>query len=417
MLAHVTGAGSIGAQEIITTMGDQKRTFCGTELISGGKYLGTIPNAALRLSFNTDNPHVGCFRGDILQQTDTTPPSIWQCISNNGGAESDWVQIGGGSGGTANTVLNGSGAPDSGLGNVGDFYIDTTAGAIYGPKTSGRWGTATSLVGLAGMNGTNGATWYEGSGVPSAGTGVNGDFYFRTSTGDICQKSGGAWGSPIANITGPQGVQGNPGVIGMIAANTLVGNNTASPAAAAALTIAQSKVLLALDLVTNNVQVKVADKDSANGVPSLDANKLIAVARLPRATANTLGVVQPGTGVSIDGNGVISFLSALAFLLSWFSFDNFEQYSVGANNVLNQGYSWAGSGSISPVENLSCDNMEAEVPGANNAISQGSGWAGNGSISWVENLSYDDMEAEVPGANNAISHGSGWAGNGSIAYI
>jgi hypothetical protein len=63
------------------------------------------------------------------------------------------------------TVLNGSGAPSSGLGTNGDFYIDTTADAIYGPKTAGAWGSANSLVGPAGANGaagTNGATGPKG---------------------------------------------------------------------------------------------------------------------------------------------------------------------------------------------------------------------------------------------------------------
>ena len=59
------------------------------------------------------------------------------------------------------TVLNGSGAPSSGLGTNGDFYIDTTADAIYGPKTAGAWGSATSLVG------PNGAA---GPGLPAGGT-------------------------------------------------------------------------------------------------------------------------------------------------------------------------------------------------------------------------------------------------------
>lgn len=51
------------------------------------------------------------------------------------------------------TVLNGSGAPGSGLGVDGDFYIDTTADAIYGPKTAGSWGSATSLIGPTGPAG------------------------------------------------------------------------------------------------------------------------------------------------------------------------------------------------------------------------------------------------------------------------
>jgi microcystin-dependent protein len=53
-------------------------------------------------------------------------------------------------GGSSSTILNGSGAPSSGLGANGDFYIDNTAHAIYGPKTAGAWGSSTSLIGPAG---------------------------------------------------------------------------------------------------------------------------------------------------------------------------------------------------------------------------------------------------------------------------
>jgi hypothetical protein len=48
------------------------------------------------------------------------------------------------------TILNGSGVPSSGLGVNGDFYIDTTASRIYGPKASGAWGGGVSLIGPAG---------------------------------------------------------------------------------------------------------------------------------------------------------------------------------------------------------------------------------------------------------------------------
>lgn len=56
----------------------------------------------------------------------------------------------GAAGADGKTVLNDSGAPGSGVGEVGDFYIDTTANEIYGPKTGGGWGGGTSLVGPAG---------------------------------------------------------------------------------------------------------------------------------------------------------------------------------------------------------------------------------------------------------------------------
>lgn len=60
--------------------------------------------------------------------------SVWKLPSGAGG----------GAGG--NTLLNGSGAPSSGLGNNGDFYLDTTNQILYGPKTGGAWGTGVYLV-------------------------------------------------------------------------------------------------------------------------------------------------------------------------------------------------------------------------------------------------------------------------------
>lgn len=56
------------------------------------------------------------------------------------------------------TILNGTGAPGAGLGTDGDFYIDTAALEIYGPKTAGVWGSGTSIVGT------------DGVGIPVGGT-------------------------------------------------------------------------------------------------------------------------------------------------------------------------------------------------------------------------------------------------------
>ena len=67
------------------------------------------------------------------------------------------------------SVLNGSGAPAGGTGAEGDFYIDTAADAIYGPKTGGAWGSATNLVGPAGATGPTGPAGADGAdGVFSA---------------------------------------------------------------------------------------------------------------------------------------------------------------------------------------------------------------------------------------------------------
>lgn len=44
-------------------------------------------------------------------------------------------------------ILNGTTAPDSNLGILGDFYINTTNMNLYGPKTEAGWGEPTDLVG------------------------------------------------------------------------------------------------------------------------------------------------------------------------------------------------------------------------------------------------------------------------------
>jgi hypothetical protein len=60
----------------------------------------------------------------------------------------------------------------------------------------------------------SGSTWYEGAGAPASGSGADGDFYLNTANGDVYQKASGAWGAPVGNITGPQGPQGATGPTG-----------------------------------------------------------------------------------------------------------------------------------------------------------------------------------------------------------
>jgi integrin beta 8 len=58
-------------------------------------------------------------------------------------------------------VLSGPVTPTS-EGADGDFYIDTVAHLIYGPKTAGAWGAGTSLVGPRGDAGDAGADGTDG---------------------------------------------------------------------------------------------------------------------------------------------------------------------------------------------------------------------------------------------------------------
>jgi hypothetical protein len=180
------------------------------------------------------------------------------------------------------SVLNGAGAPDAGLGVDGEFYIDTVATAIYGPKTAGAWGSPTSLIGAdgaPGINGTDGApgtngadgapgadgadgadglSVLSGTGAPSSGLGRDGEFYIDTTADAIYgPKTDGNWGSPTSLI-GPAGADGADGATGPSGGSTNW-RGTWDPATA--------YVASTFDAVTYEGSSYVAIADSTNQAP------------------------------------------------------------------------------------------------------------------------------------------------------
>lgn len=133
------------------------------------------------------------------------------------------------------TILYGAGAPANGTGANGDFYIDTAAHTIYGPKSAGVWPAGASLIGPVGPPGdagTDGNTILYGTAAPTT-EGVNGDFYIRTTTSMLYgPKSSGTWPAGTSLI-GPQGPEGPAGSLeGMTAShiNTALGYTAANAA-------------------------------------------------------------------------------------------------------------------------------------------------------------------------------------------
>ena len=186
----------------------------------------------------------------------------------------------GAAGAAGKTVLSGAGAPSSGSGANGDFYIDTTAKAIYGPKTAGAWGSATSLVGA------DGKTIYNGTGAPANALGADGDFYIATDTKTIFgPKASGTWPAgtslvgPAGSVTdGDKGditVSGGGGTwtvdtnaitlskVAQIATATFLGRSTAGTGNVEALT--SSQVTLLLDTFTTGLRGLVPAPGSATG--------------------------------------------------------------------------------------------------------------------------------------------------------
>ena len=108
----------------------------------------------------------------------------------------------------------GSGAPADSTGIDGDFYLDTSNGDVY-KRASGTYSVVANIEGATGPQGDPGAVWRNGSGAPADSLGINGDFYLDTSSGDVYEKASGVY-SVVVNITGPQGAQGpqgNPGAV------------------------------------------------------------------------------------------------------------------------------------------------------------------------------------------------------------
>lgn len=92
-------------------------------------------------------------------------------------------------GAAGKTILNGSGAPDDTDDGVdGDFYIDTDNNDFYGPKTSGAWGSATSITaGISDHGSLSGLTDDDHSQYALA-DGTRGDFA-TTAQGDLADTA------------------------------------------------------------------------------------------------------------------------------------------------------------------------------------------------------------------------------------
>ena len=127
-----------------------------------------------------------------------------------------WSVVADLSGADGATWHTGAGAPASSLGDNGDWYFRTSNANIY-RKSGGSWSVQVDIDGedgIDGVDGTPGAEWHSGSGVPSSSLGIRGDWYFRTSNGFVYEKTGSSTWTFRRDITGPRGLQGDPAALG-----------------------------------------------------------------------------------------------------------------------------------------------------------------------------------------------------------
>lgn len=127
------------------------------------------------------------------------------------------------------SVIAGTPGPAGPQGEQGDTGPTGPTGSTGATGPTGATG-ATGATGSTGAAGADGAVWRNGTGVPSNGTGVNGDFYLDDATGDVYKRASGTY-SVVANIEGPTGPTGATGATGATGSTGPTGPTGATGAA------------------------------------------------------------------------------------------------------------------------------------------------------------------------------------------
>lgn len=254
----------------------------------------------------------------------TGDPGTNASVTNSGNENAavfDFV-IPRGSTGAAGT--NGTNGTDGAAATI--TVNSTTTGAVGSNAAVSNSGTSAAAM----LNFTipAGAVWYTGAGSPST-THNNGDFYLNTTNGDVYKQTSGAWGSAIANLTGPQGsagsasgsdtqVQFNDG--GVFAGSTGLTYNKTTHALNATGTITGSNLSGSntgdQTTITGNAgtATKLATARTINGV-SFDGSANITVADSTKVPTST----------TVNGHALTSNVSVTASDVGLGNVDNVKQ--------------------------------------------------------------------------------------------
>ena len=195
------------------------------------------------------------------------------------------------------TLRYGTGAPISGIGLNGDFYIDDAAWEVYGPKASGVWPAGVSLIGPTGPSGGGTVTSvamtvpteYNISGSPITGAGTL-SMTKANQTANLVY-AGPSSGSPTApSFRGL--VQADTGnLYGTSGATlTLGGNTTVSGAFATTLTVTG----------TTNLTLPTSGTVTALGNAVTGSGNIV-LATSPTLTTPSIGAAT-GTSLSVSGS-------------------------------------------------------------------------------------------------------------------
>ncbi len=131
---------------------------------------------------------------------DTDSRALWQKV------DGAWVKQANLSNADGAQWHHGDAAPADSLGADGDWYFQTGTGDVAGTiwtKADGAWAKEVDID-----EGTRGAVWHGGAGLPADDLGEVGDWYFRSDQGYVYQKTDATTWAFRRDITGPQGIGG-----------------------------------------------------------------------------------------------------------------------------------------------------------------------------------------------------------------
>ena len=150
------------------------------------------------------------------QPINATAPATGTVFTFNGtswGAAQGVTGPAGPNGSDGARIFWGTTGPASNVGKSGDFFIDGSAGVLYGPKANGAWGSGLQLQ--SGPTGSTGPSVTGPTGAASTVTGPTGATGPQvTGPTGAASTVTGPTGPSVTGPTGPSGVVGSTGPTG-----------------------------------------------------------------------------------------------------------------------------------------------------------------------------------------------------------
>lgn len=183
---------------------------------AGINLVGNTGTPGSQIYFGTGTPpSTTGIAGDVFFATDTS--YIYQKTSSGWPSTGKLLMGAAGLMGSNGSSFHASASnPQSTDGANGDFWVNWTTGEAFGPKASGSWpDTGYSIKGPTGATGAQGVNLLNGSGAPASSLGNIGDAYIDTTNSILyAAKTSSGWASTGASLVGQQGVQGVQGIQG-----------------------------------------------------------------------------------------------------------------------------------------------------------------------------------------------------------